>query len=172
MERLLDVGMDMLIPQFTTQILKALEDVQSSQKPPFSDGVYWLDIRREWRKGDNGLLLTILPIVFDPLFCRLMRLDGIYMSLDGAKFSMKKIRTIEKDGSVDEYFTYSKGIEHKFPGYALDSENIVCNQADKTIDLREHIDYLASRDPVLLGNYKNDKKNVFGSQARFLSGKP
>lgn len=45
---------------------------------------------------------------------------------------------------TDEYFKYSEGIMAKFPGYKLDSENIVMNVSDRTIDLEEHIEFLSS----------------------------
>ena len=68
------------------------------------------------------MLFTILPMLFDPLFCRLFRLDGFYINNDGTKYSIRKIKTINTDPktqevTVDEYFTYSEGIMHKFPGY-------------------------------------------------------
>ena len=59
----------------------------------------------------------------------------------------------------------------KFPGYKLDSENIVMNVSDKTIDLEEHIEFLSSNNVDL---YRQILKEgtLFGTQARFLSGKP
>ena len=80
METLLDIGVDVLLPQFYSQILDAIEEIQALQKPPYSDGVFWIEVRQAWRKRPNGLLLTVLPLLFDPLFCRVMRLDGIFIN--------------------------------------------------------------------------------------------
>lgn len=144
METLLDVGIDVFLPQFSSQIFKAIQDIQSSQKPPFSDGVYWLEIRRYWCQGTRGMLFTVLPMLFDPLFCRLFRLDSFYINNDGTKYSIKQIKTISTDAktgqvTVDEYFTYSEGIMHKFPGYKLDKNNLVENISDTQIDLDKHV---------------------------------
>ena len=84
--------------------------------------------------------MTYIPVLMDPLFCRLFRIDGIYVNMDGTKYSIKKIETVEinkKTGEemTDRYFTYSDGIKFKFPGYELDSNNIVVNSGNKTVDL-------------------------------------
>lgn len=62
----------------------------------------------------------------------------------------------------------------KFPGYKLDSQNIVMNVSDRTIDLEEHIEFLSSSAPKDLLLYRQLIKegSLFGPQARFLSGKP
>ena len=140
MESLVDGITDMLLPQFTAEVFNVISDIQSCQKPPFSDGVYWLEIRKEWRRRDNGVLLTIIPVLFDPLMTRLFHLDQLYMSQDGTKYSVKKLKTLNLDKKTgeyieDEYFTYSEGMKHKFPGYALGSDNIVRNGDSPTVDL-------------------------------------
>lgn len=84
-------------------------------------------------------MLTVLPTIFDPLFCRLFRLDGLYINKDATKYSIKPIKTIklDKNGEIvtDQYMNYHEGIAHKFPGYQLDENNIVENISDITIDL-------------------------------------
>lgn len=68
--------------------------------------------------------------------------------------------------SVDEYFSYSEGIMHKFPGYQLDENNLVENISDSEINLEKHIELLLSK------NVENIPKHLFGGQARFLCGAP
>ena len=48
-------------------------------------------MRKRWLTKSNGVLLNIVPIVFDPLFSRLFKLDGIYANVDATEFSSKKI---------------------------------------------------------------------------------
>lgn len=90
-----------------------------------------------------------MPTVFDPLFCRLFRLDGIYINKDATKYSIKPITTmtVDKKGEVttDQYMKYHEGIAHKFPGYQLDQNNIVLNVSDITINLQDHCRFLASK---------------------------
>ena len=45
MDKLLDLGMDFLLPQFTSQINNTLHSMQAAQKPPFSDGIYFIELR-------------------------------------------------------------------------------------------------------------------------------
>ena len=82
--------------------------------------------------------MTVLPVIFDPLFARLFKSDGLFINQDSTKYSIKKLTTIEKKGDqliTDEYFTYSEGIQAKFPGYKLDPQNIVVNVNDFEINL-------------------------------------
>ncbi len=77
-------------------------------------------MRRRWLTKSNGILLNIVPIVFDPLFCRLFKADEIFANKDGTEFSVKKIFQVKPNGDVDEFFNYTEGIKKKFPGYELD----------------------------------------------------
>ena len=54
---------------------------------------------------------------------------------------------MNKHGETDEYFTYSGGIEAKFPGYALDrsNKNQVKNVSDQTIDIDKHCELLLTK---------------------------
>mgnify|MGYP007047613060 FL=1 len=54
---------------------------------------------------------------------------------------------MNKHGETDEYFTYSGGIEAKFPGYALDrsNKNQVKNVSDQTIDIDKHCKLLLTK---------------------------
>ena len=115
------------------------------------------------------MIFTVLPMLFDPCFCRLFRLDGFYINNDGTKYSIKKIKTISTDPktqevTVDEYFTYSEGIMNKFPGYQLDGNNLVENISDTEIDLEKHIELLLSKNSANLPDFR--------IQARFLTGAP
>lgn len=49
---------------------------------------------------------------------------------------------------------YEEGIKRKFPGYELDSDNIVRNVADSTIDLEQHMEFMKSTDRASLDAYE------------------
>ena len=128
------------------------------------------------RKG-NGLIFNLVPMIYDPLFCKIFRLDGICTNKDATKYSIKPITTLKlnKRGEMekDEYMTYHQGIEHKFPGYKLDENHIVVNVSDVTIDLEQHCKLLLSKRLEDIDLYNNKLKGeLFGGQAHFLSGKP
>ena len=91
------------------------------------------------------MLLTILPVIFDPLFTRLFKLEQIYTNYDCTKFSIQKIITYTKTDEKEEYFTYLEGIEHKFPGYTLDENFIVKNVSDISVDLKEQLKLFMSK---------------------------
>ena len=79
--------------------------------------------------------------IFDPLFCRLFKLEQIYTNYDCTKYSVKKIWAVNNHtGEKEEFFTYTAGMEHKFPGYALDSNFIVKNVSDINLELQSQID--------------------------------
>ena len=83
-----------------------------------------------WRRNNNGVLFTVLPVIFDPLLVKVFRLDGLYTNWDNTKYSIKKITTYSEQDGTEEYFNYSEGIKNKFPGYDLDSNSIVMNVSD------------------------------------------
>jgi hypothetical protein len=53
-------------------------------------------------KRNNGILFNLLPVLFDPLFSRLFRIDGIYINQDGTKYSVKKIISSNQDKKSGE----------------------------------------------------------------------
>ena len=132
MEDAFDFSMDLILPPFISNILTITEDLQAAQEPPFSDGVHWLEIRQEWtQRRYGGLIFKLIPILFDPCFGRLIRCDGLLMSPDGSKYSVKPIG--------NEYHTYTEGIRVKYPGYKLDENYIVTNVDDREVNLSKHI---------------------------------
>ena len=112
----------------------------------------------------------MVPVMFDPLFSRLFKCDEIYANVDGTEFSCKKIFAKKLNGEVDEFFTYTEGLKKKFPGYELDSNNVVYNVSDKEIDLDQHCKLLLTPYNEKLYQ-KAVKDDLFGrTQAKFLSG--
>lgn len=81
MEKLLDVGVDVLLPNFISCLFDSIESIQSTQKPPYSDGIYWLSLRNHVIKGDRlSFLLSVCPMLYEPLFCRFFRSNSIYIN--------------------------------------------------------------------------------------------
>lgn len=168
MELAMDFSVDMLLPQFSKQVINCIDDAQKNMDPPYSDGLFWNEIRTVWRDRNNGVILSLLVLMFDPLFTRLLKLDGIYINQDCTKYSVKKITTVDpKSGKEDEYFIFSEGIKHKFPGYQLDSNYLVENISDSYLDKDQLITVLLSKD--LEAYERFHKKELFSSVSRFIS---
>ena len=49
-------------------------------------------------KKSNGILLDVVPIVFDPLFSKLFKSNEIYTNTDATEFSVKKIWVLRPNG--------------------------------------------------------------------------
>lgn len=126
-------------------------------------------MRRRWLTKSNGILLSIVPIVFDPLFSRLFKADEIFANADGTEFSVKKIHVLRSNGETDEFFNYTEGMKKKFPGYELDSNNVVYNVSDKEIDLNEHWKLLLTDYNEKLYKEKIADDSFGRTQAKFLS---
>jgi len=126
-------------------------------------------MRKRWLTKSNGILLNVVPIVFDPLFSRLFKADEIFANKDGTEFSGKKIFPRNANGDVDEFFNYTEGIKKKFPGYEIDSNNVVYNVSDKELDFNEHCKLLLSDYNEKLYNEKVEDDSFGKTQSHFLS---
>lgn len=87
----------------------------------------------------------------------------MYANNDGTKYSITKVS--------EEYFKFTEGINHKFPGYSLTSTHtpVLKNDSDTDIDLEELVKLFKSKD---LERYEEVKGNFFGKQTKLLNGKP
>ena len=126
-------------------------------------------MRGRWLTRSNGVLLNIVPIVFDPLFCRLFKADEIFANPDGTEFSVKKIWQTKETGEVVEFFNYTEGLRKKFPGYEMDSNNVVYNVSDREINLDDHWKLLLIDYNEKLYNEKVADDSFGRTQAKFLS---
>ena len=61
------------------------------QLPPFSDGIHWITTRREWltRSSQHNFIFKLAPIMYEPMFSRLVRVDGLLLNHDCTKFSVR-----------------------------------------------------------------------------------
>lgn len=109
MEKMFDFGVDLLLPMFSSSILQALEDIQKEQNPPYSEGVYFTDLRRRCIAGTNVVFNYIMPALIDPVVAALFKSDAMYANTDLTKYSICKVN--------DDYMRFTEGINHKFPGY-------------------------------------------------------
>jgi hypothetical protein len=126
-------------------------------------------MRERWRTKSNGILLNIVPIVFDPLFSRLFKADELFANPDGTEFSVKKIFVQKGDGTTVEFFNYTEGLRKKFPGYELDKNNVIYNVSDKEINLDDHWKLLLTDFNEKLYNEKIADDSFGRTQAKFLS---
>ena len=109
-----------------------LDKMQREMDPPYSDGVYFIEFMQGWTNKD--LWFSVVPIMADPLFSRLIKYDGLYVNSDCTKFSICHIVREDAKGEKEEFLTYSQIIESKFPGFKLDDDNIVMNVDGKNVD--------------------------------------
>jgi hypothetical protein len=67
-------------------------------------------MRRRYLTKSHGILLDYAPVIADPLFSRLFRLDEIFTNPDATEFSARKIWVTKENGDVVEFFNYSEGL--------------------------------------------------------------
>ena len=91
MEKMFDFGIDLILPLFSSQIVEAIDSLQKEQDPPYSKGVFFIEIRKRVISGSGFIYNTISPIVIDPLFSALYRINAFYSNKDCTRFSMTKI---------------------------------------------------------------------------------
>src|SRR5690606_9043159 len=122
MEKVFDLGIDLILPMFSSTMMKAIDALQSRQDPPYSDGVYYIEIRKEVI-AQSGLVFTkLFPIVFDPVFANLFREGAFYANPDATKYAINM---------VDEtYLKFTEAVYKKYPGYDLDKQYLVVNRDD------------------------------------------
>ena len=126
-------------------------------------------MRERWRTKSNGILLNVVPVVFDPLFSRLFKADELFANPDGTEFSVKKIFVYNSDGTTVEFFNYTEGLRKKFPGYELDENNVIYNVNDKEINLDDHWKLLLTDFDEKLYKEKIADDSFGRTQAKFLS---
>ena len=126
MEKIIDFSHGLLAPRFAKIMLQATENLQRKQDPPFSDGVYFIEIMKEVVRIADILFKRIFPMIVDPVFAKFFRADGVYCNPDCSKYSLIKID--------ETYMTYTQGIAKHYPGYGLDSKSFVVNIDDVDID--------------------------------------
>jgi hypothetical protein len=57
MEKIFDLSVNLMLPMFASNIIGSIEEIQKEQDPPYSDGVYFIEIRKRVMKKE-GFLFT------------------------------------------------------------------------------------------------------------------
>ena len=155
-EFIFDKAVEYLQPTMSCLVLQAMDDLQSAQNPPYSRGLFFMQIRNKFStyKISTKLLMDVL----EPVFTSLAKLNQFYCDKEFARFSMRRID--------DSWYTWDELLSKKFPGYYLDDSQIICNKSDVTIDLDELIGLFRSKD---IARYNEVKQHFFGSQARYTN---
>lgn len=47
MEKLFDFGVDVLLPMSTSTVMGSIDTLQKQQEPPYSEGIYYIEVRKE-----------------------------------------------------------------------------------------------------------------------------
>lgn len=119
MEKIFDFGVDMMLPMMGSTVFKAIDTLQKQQNPPYSDGVFFIEIRKEIVKTEGLLFNKLMPAVLDPVLTNLFRADVFYANPDCTKYSAKKVD--------DGYKLFSECIAKNYPGYAIDEKGLIVN---------------------------------------------
>ncbi len=118
MDRIFDTTMDwLLLPLFQKGILSAVKTLQRDQERPFSDGVYFIEIRKEVIKNSGVIVSKVFPVLFDCIFANLFRSDHLYSNRDATKYSLVRID--------QSYFRFREGIRNRYPCYDVDRNLLV-----------------------------------------------
>lgn len=127
-EYIFDKTVEYLTPTVSSLILQAMDDLQQAQNPPYSKGVFMVQIRGRFLlyKLSTKFLYND---VFEPVFTSLAKLSQFYCDKDYSRFSMKRID--------ESFMTFGEKMQKQFPGYYMGADHLISNLSDITIDLDE-----------------------------------
>lgn len=151
MEKIFDFSIDMMMPIFSSTILQSMDNLQEAQDPPYSDGVYFLAIRKEIIRSSGMIFSRVMPVVLDPVFANVFRTDVFFANSECTKFSTRRID--------ENWFTLSECIAKNYPGYKIDPQYKIRNKSDKEIDLVKLKKWFLSKD---MKNYDKYKRRFLG----------
>ena len=141
MERLFRTSIDILLPMYSSTFLLNMENLQKEQSPPYSDGIYYIQLLQ--RLKTTSLIGNVTQVIFNPLLAALFKEDLFFANSDITKFSLQKLK--------DSYFIYSEDIQSQYIGYELNHNSFVSNKNDDTLDLASLRQMFLSKD---LTNFK------------------
>jgi Sulfotransferase domain len=131
MEKLFDFGMDLMMPMFSTIIMESIDACQQKLDPPYSDGVYFIDVTKEVNSRSRFFLMKKLcPLVIDTLFANLTRSNAFYCNPDCTKYSTRKLN--------ESYRTFTEALKDQYPEYSVNSKWLIVNDTDIEVDY-EHM---------------------------------
>ena len=96
-----------MLPEFASQVTQVVQDLQENQNPPYSDGIFYIEVLNAYQQNDGWLpkgLVSMSNMLVDPLMARLVKKEGIYLNHDATKYSVCKIHVMMPNGQIDEYF--------------------------------------------------------------------
>jgi hypothetical protein len=148
--------MDYMYPSILTMLMQCLHQLLKSQNPPYSRGVYFVDIRKTFvtYKASHKWIYRECA---EPIWTKAVKNGVFFVNKAFTRYSSIRLN--------ESYGTYMEHLAAKFPGYILKGETMF-NFSDVAVNLDELLDLLKSRD---LEKYEKVKDRFFGDQTRFVS---
>ena len=149
-ELVMDKTVEYLTPTISSLILQAMDDLQQAQNPPYSKGLFIVQIRQQFMTFKLSTKFLYAD-VFEPVFTSLAKLSQFYCDKEYSKFSMQRID--------ESWMTFGESLQRKFPGYKLGADQLISNVSDITINLDELLTLFRSKD---IARYHQVKDHFFG----------
>lgn len=136
-ESIFDGATEFFLPTCLSDMIKAVDELQAAQSPPYSSGVYFVQLRQQFRTFSvlNNYLYQNMT---EPMISLSIRMGYFYLDASMAKISNTKIS--------EEYMRYPEAIAYKYPGYMLNKSYIIENKSDILIDVEELKALFCSKD--------------------------
>ena len=135
-----------------------MEELGAQQSPPFSRGVYFLDLRLRFQTY-SWVNRTIFFDIIEPIFTLACRYDHFFIDENFSKFSARRID--------DTYRTFSENLAFKWPGYMMAKSAHILPLTDILVHVDDLFALLMSND---LARYERDKAIFFGPTSRYTTG--
>ena len=157
METFFDLAIAFSFPTICSYMVQATEELSAELDPPYSRGLYFLEIRRRFLTFKRSH--CIYGDMCESIFTLACRHDFFYCDENFAKFSYRRIN--------ENYKTFSENLREKFPGYIMAKSAHIMPSTDITVHLDDLLSLLRSND---LARYEREKSIFFGPTSRYLTG--
>lgn len=137
MEFILDSFVEFSLPSIISYLVQALEELGQEQCPPFSKGIYFLNLRKRFMTY-SWAHRTIYADMCEPIFTLAARYDHFYIDENFAKFSVRRINS--------DYRTFSENLAMKWPGYIMSKSANILPETDLLVNVDDLLSLLRSSD--------------------------
>jgi hypothetical protein len=117
-------------------LMQCLHQNQKSQNPPYSKGVYFVDIRKTFisYKASHRLIYKECA---EPIWTKAVTNGVFFVNKAFTRYSAVRLN--------DNYGTYNEHLASRYPGYLL-KNCTMWNESDIAVNLDNLLDLLKSRD--------------------------
>ena len=107
-EYLFDSIIEYFFPTIASMILQSVDDLQQAQNPPYSKGIYFVQMREKFKTYKLSNRLVYGDFFIEPVYTNMARSDMFYLDKNFSKVSIKKID--------ETYEKFTESIRRKWPG--------------------------------------------------------